>query len=292
MRPREAAAVFALGFILAVTVVWWALALWPLPSEAPDWLVRTRLVCFGAEMDGLPTRSGWILLVGEPLAMLGALFVIRGRDVLGGLRVIGRAPAGRAMLRVVPLLILVAISAVGLRVARASASWAPEVLPAAGAPTGLTRIHRPAPLLRLVDQHGDTISLAGYRGRPVLVTFAFGHCETVCPLVVRDALQAAASEAGARPVVLVVTLDPWRDAPSRLAGIAERWRVSGDAHVLGGSVETVESVLDAWGVARARDGLTGDIAHAPAVYVVDAAGRIAYAVNGGTDAIRSAMRSL
>jgi hypothetical protein len=69
-------------FILAVTVFWWAFALWPV-GDAPDWLVRTRLVCFGVDGGGLPDRAGWVGLVGQPLGMLGALLV-GWRGAVGG----------------------------------------------------------------------------------------------------------------------------------------------------------------------------------------------------------------
>src|SRR3990172_6306176 len=58
MTRREQTALGALGFILAVTAAWWALALWPLPDAAPAWLVRTRAVCFGALRDTLPSAAG------------------------------------------------------------------------------------------------------------------------------------------------------------------------------------------------------------------------------------------
>jgi hypothetical protein len=68
MRGR--AAVSALVAIVAVTAAWWALALWPVGGSAPDWLLRTREVCFGATADTLPDAGGWILLVGQPAGML------------------------------------------------------------------------------------------------------------------------------------------------------------------------------------------------------------------------------
>ena len=289
MRAREGTAVLGLGFVLAVTVVWWALALWPMPGDAPAWLVRTRLVCFGADVHTLPTRAGWMALIGEPLAMLGALLVVWGREVASGLSDMRRSAAGRFVLRAATLALLLAASAATVRVARVSAGDAPLADRAAD---GATRMDRPAPPLRLVDQRGDTVALEGARGRPAIVAFAFGHCETVCPLVVRDALAAARAASDRRPAVFIVTLDPWRDTPARLAGIAAQWHLAGDAHVLGGSVEAVEATLDAWGVPRTRDPRTGDIIHAGTVYLIDGGGRIAFTVSGGADAIASLVRSL
>jgi hypothetical protein len=39
----------------------------------------TRAVCFGAARDELPNAGGWVLLVGQPLGMLGILLTAWGR---------------------------------------------------------------------------------------------------------------------------------------------------------------------------------------------------------------------
>jgi cytochrome oxidase Cu insertion factor (SCO1/SenC/PrrC family) len=63
-------------------------------------------------------------------------------------------------------------------------------------------------------------------------------------------------------------------------------------HVLSGPAGAVERALNAWRVPRTRNGRTGEIAHPPMVYVVDANGRIAYVVDGGAEAISAAVRAL
>ena len=52
-------------------------------------------------------------------------------------------------------------------------------------------------------------------GRPVVVTFAYAHCTTICPVIVSEVLGARDKLALHKPVVLIVTLDPWRDTPAR-----------------------------------------------------------------------------
>lgn len=109
------------------------------------------------------------------------------------------------------------------------------------------------------------------------MAFAYGHCQTVCPTVVREAVSGLALARAADPALLVVTLDPWRDRPERLPDIAAAWELPANARLLGGSVKGVEAVLDAWGVVRERDPDTGEIIHPTQVYVVDPAGRLAWA---------------
>jgi cytochrome oxidase Cu insertion factor (SCO1/SenC/PrrC family) len=147
------------------------------------------------------------------------------------------------------------------------------------------RLDHEAPELGLVDQRGDRVALADLEGRPALVTFAFGHCGDICPVVVESARRARDDAWGSEGAALVVvTLDPWRDTPPRLPDLAERWGLGPGDYVLSGEVEEVESVLDAWNVARQRDLRTGDLAHPPLVYVMDASGTIAFATlsGGGT----------
>ena len=91
MTRRGGGALLGLGVIVLTTVAWWALALVPLGPTAPDWLARTREVCFGAGRDSLPHAGGWLLLVGEPLGMLAALLV-GWRDALrDGVAWLGRS---------------------------------------------------------------------------------------------------------------------------------------------------------------------------------------------------------
>lgn len=276
-RP-EKWAVGALVALTAVTLSWWALALWPVPTDAPFWLARTRQVCFGTAESGLPDAGGWLLLVGQPIGMAVAMFVIWGDALRGGLWALGRTMVGKAAMGAMLLVLFLGTIGVGIRVAGAKPE--PIVLDDPGLPPSTyPRLDRPAPELGLVDQRGDLLALDALAGRVVLVTFGFGHCETVCPVVVHNTLEAAAAVSELNPVVVVVTLDPWRDTPARLPYLAEQWGLDGEAYMLGGEVTRVEAVLDAWGVARERDARTGDVTHPALVYIVDD-GRIAYATTG------------
>jgi cytochrome oxidase Cu insertion factor (SCO1/SenC/PrrC family) len=86
---------------------------------------------------------------------------------------------------------------------------------------------------------------------------------------------------------VVVTLDPWRDTPSRLPSLAEDYERGDDAFVLSGAVGDVAALLERWNVPHDRDEQTGAISHPPLVYVLDAEGRIAFAATGGTEALLS-----
>src|SRR5512134_849319 len=98
MTGRGALALGALAAIVAVTAAWWALALWPLTTAAPEWVLRTREVCFGATRHSLPDAGGWILLVGEPVGLVAVLVVIWGDALREGLAAALARPAGRVIL--------------------------------------------------------------------------------------------------------------------------------------------------------------------------------------------------
>lgn len=291
MTAREKRAVGALVGVSAVTVGWWALALWPTsPGAAPEWFALTREVCFRIAENGLPDPAGWLTLTGQPIAMFGILLFGWGRDLRSALGSVAEGRFGRPLVAVTGLTVALAMTAVGARVYGAIST--PPDPSAAGpatapgvAPADVPRLDRAAPALRLIDQHGETATLARFRGRPVLVTFAFGHCEAVCPTLVQEVLAARRrlSTEGTDVAVLVLTLDPWRDTPARLEALAERWGLPAHAFLLSGGVEAVERTLDAWNVARARDTRTGDVAHPRLVYVLDGTGRIAFASRGDPD---------
>jgi cytochrome oxidase Cu insertion factor (SCO1/SenC/PrrC family) len=291
---EEVQALTGLIALFVITAAWWALALWPV-SAAPAWLERTRYVCFGVTESGLPDGGGWIGLVAGPLGMLTILaFGWQG----GLVRLLERARRSRAIgatfaALALGCMVLVTGAAVRVQQARVAPAWLEEdrSIP----PSTYPRLDRTPPALALTSQHGDVIDLAQFRGRPVIVTFAYAHCTTICPVIVTHALRAQEQLAGSddAPVALVVTLDPWRDPPSRLPAMATGWGFpERDAYVLSGSVADVEATLDAWDVPRTRDENTGEVTHPSLLYVIDRAGRIAYASTGGVDALVSLIRRL
>lgn len=290
-RLRAGVALGTLAVILVITAAWWALALWPTGDAAPAWLTLTREVCFGTAASGLPDAGGWLVLVGQPLGMLLVLLAAWGSEVRAGLRMAMERVTGQLLLGASAALLVAGAMAVTVRVRVADAR------PFASSPTEqvagqLNRLNDAPRELALVDQHGQTVTLEQFRGRPVIVTFAYAHCETVCPLIVNAVLAARDNLPLRRPVVLVVTLDPWRDTPERLPSIATQWGMTGDAHVLSGPPEVVDRTLGEWRVPRVRNERTGDLSHPSLVYVIGTDGRIAYVVNGTESLVRAAVEAL
>ena len=280
---RESWALLALGAVILITVGWWLAALWPLPPSTPEWVVRARAACFGSTQTGLPNSGGWILLVGTPLTMVAALGIMAGDELRGGFRALRASRPGKASILGTATILAILMGAAGARVSNAYGFGDARADGAAAlSVTGdLVRTSRDAPPLHLIDQNGSAIDLASLRGRPVIVTFAYAKCETVCPLIVHEASRALEATRELGTVLLVVTLDPWRDTPAGLPRIARGWGFGDDAHVLSGDVAEVEAVLDDWRIERGRDRRTGEISHPAISFVLDREGRVAFTLAGG-----------
>jgi protein SCO1 len=291
---EEAQALAGLIALFLITAAWWALALWPV-ADGPAWLERTRFVCFGVRANGLPDGGGWIGLIAGPFGMLVILLVGWHGAVRSLLQRAGSSRAVAATFTALALGCMVLLTGAAVRVqqARATPAWLEDdgSIPPATYP----RLDRAAPPLALDAHTGERIDLGQLTGRPVIVTFAYAHCTTICPVIVQHALAAREQLDGSddEPAVLIVTLDPWRDPPSRLPAMARSWGLPAQGvWVLSGSVAEVEAALDAWEVPRTRNEATGEVTHPSLLYVIDRNGRIAYASSGGVDALVSLVRRL
>lgn len=279
LPPSSRFALAALLLWLGVTVGWWVLAFAPLPVP-PEWLDQARAVCFGSAPSGLPDTYGWVLLVLGPLSMLGFLLAVWGSELRSGLRRAARRSWGVALIVWISAFLLGGGLWVARRVAgarRVAAAYAP-LAEQERLPDAYPRTFDAAPALGLVDQTGATVDLAALRGKTVLVSFAFAHCVTVCPVLIGTLHAAIEGLPAADMAVVVITLDPWRDTPGNLPAIAASWKLERmpNARVLSGEVGEVNAVLAAWGAGGNRDESTGEISHPGLIFVLDSKSRIAF----------------
>ncbi len=125
------------------------------------------------------------------------------------------------------------------------------------------------------DHRGDAVRLADHRGHPTVVVLFYGTCISACPVLLRDAelIEAALPDAvRATTHFLMVTFDPERDTPERLAAYAaekgldrERWSF------LTADDRAVRRLAAALGVRYRPDG-QGGFAHTNLITVLDGAG--------------------
>ena len=121
------------------------------------------------------------------------------------------------------------------------------------------------------DQRGTARTLASLGGRPQVVAMIYTHCSTTCPLVFGQ-LERIAAETDAG--IVLVSLDPARDTPGRLAAYATehgldatRWTL------LGGTDDNVRELAATLGIRYQRVSPT-ELAHSNAITLLDAAGAV------------------
>lgn len=153
----------------------------------------------------------------------------------------------------------------------------------------------PAPAVSLVDQYGKPVSLAGLRGKVVLVTFLDPVCTTDCPVIAQE-MKETDSMLGsrARRVVLVaVDANPRYinteflkafDAQEGLQSLPNWLYLTG----------TLPELQHAWRVLGATvDYLPGGamIDHSEYVYVIDPSGHVRYDVGADPGPATAATKS-
>ena len=134
-----------------------------------------------------------------------------------------------------------------------------------------------APPFRLTDQNGNQVSLAGLRGKVVLLTFLDPVCTSDCPLIAQE-FRAANQILGARssrvelvaivanPVYRAVSYTQAFDRQELLTSLPN-WRF------LTGSLTQLKQAWRSYSVAAEVVPSGGMIAHNDVAYVIDASGR-------------------
>jgi cytochrome oxidase Cu insertion factor (SCO1/SenC/PrrC family) len=158
-----------------------------------------------------------------------------------------------------------------------------------------------APDIRLTDQSGAALSLASYRGRPLIVTFIDPLCRDYCPLEAQHLNEVVRSfPAGSRPAIVAVSVNVRGNARRYLLQDAAKWKLVPEWRW---GVGTESQLSPVWrryhiGVLPTTKKIAGvtmhSIAHTEAAYVVDAAGyqRAIFLWPYSADGVTRTLRSL
>lgn len=138
---------------------------------------------------------------------------------------------------------------------------------------------RPLPPLALVDQDNRPFDAERLRGGWSFVFFGFTSCPDVCP-VTMSALAQTRKLLGdlpeaARPRVVMISVDPERDTPERLAGYVKAF----DPAFVGatGTKAVIDELAQRMGVLVATRPLDGDnytVDHSTSVFLIDPSGAL------------------
>jgi cytochrome oxidase Cu insertion factor (SCO1/SenC/PrrC family)/thiol-disulfide isomerase/thioredoxin len=132
----------------------------------------------------------------------------------------------------------------------------------------------PAPEFTLYSQYGEPVSLRSYRGKVVLLAFNDAECTTICPLTTTAMLDAKRMLGAAAPNVqlLGVDADPKATSIEDLASYTQLHGLEGKWVYLTGSLAQLRHVWKDYGIEA--DITRGLISHTPALYLIDAQGRL------------------
>jgi protein SCO1/2 len=157
--------------------------------------------------------------------------------------------------RIVPLVAVLALAAsvaAGCGSSSAAKMQAPTTTSTSGSGFAGVALHPPrvAQPIALHDAEGRPVTLAGQRGRFVLVTFIYTHCVDVCPLITAN-LNAALRAIGParRDVrVLAVSVDPVGDTAAAVRAYAKQKHLLPQFRYLIGTRPQLRRVWVAWHV--------------------------------------------
>lgn len=130
------------------------------------------------------------------------------------------------------------------------------------------------------DHQGSPRTLADFRGKAVVLFFGYTSCPDACPTTLVRLAEAMAKlgDAAGRVQVLMLTVDPQRDTPERLAAYMTGFNPSfvglyGDLAATEAAVKEFKAFFS-----RGKDvhnhGKSDTIDHSVGAYVLDPAGKI------------------
>jgi len=139
---------------------------------------------------------------------------------------------------------------------------------------------RRAPSVSLRDQTGRVVTLASFRGSPVVLTFLDSQCKSSCPIEGRQLGSVLRRlPAMERPTLVIVSVNHAGDTPAGIRRALAEWHLNGPwaVHWLNASTRAqLASVWRSYGVRVIPK--SNNVVHSLALYLIDRRGyeRTAY----------------
>lgn len=132
----------------------------------------------------------------------------------------------------------------------------------------------PAPAFQLTDQNGATVSLAQFKGHPIVLTFIDATCTTECP-VTAQYLDSTAHFLGTKAtkdtVWLALTVNP-DNTVADADGFIKKNNVTVPLHFLLGTHTQLAPLWSAYHI-YVQPSPSGDVQHTVVTYLIDKQGR-------------------
>ena len=206
------------------------------------------------------------------------------------------ATGARTMLSASAIGVIV-LGAVPMAAAQASSSASPilaESIDGSSAP-----LASPAPPIALTDEHGRPVSLAGLRGKAVLLTFLDPVCVTQCPIEAQEFKQAGVllGADASRVELVAVNLNPLYSSTAYTSAFDRAEGLGGLRNwvFLTGRPAQLQPVWRAYGQASQTLPAGSMLGHGDSAFVIDPSGRLREELNfnpgPGTAATESSFAS-
>jgi protein SCO1 len=133
-----------------------------------------------------------------------------------------------------------------------------------------------APEFTLRDQDGKRVSMAEYRGKPVVVTYTYTHCKETCPLQAQM-IRGALDDLGHDIPALAISVDPFGDSPASARAFLAKQKMTGRMRYVLGTRRQLQPVWRGFAIQpQLRDS-----EHQAYITLVDRKGmqRVAVAIN-------------
>jgi cytochrome oxidase Cu insertion factor (SCO1/SenC/PrrC family) len=138
----------------------------------------------------------------------------------------------------------------------------------------------PAPSFTLTDQHDRRLSLAGFRGKAVVLEFMDPRCTDICPLVSQEFIDAYRDLGSAQDRVVFVAVNVnqrYNQVTDVLAySRAHHLTAIPDWHFLTGPAAVLRAVWREYDIAVTPDRRAGALVHTPTVYFITPGGTERY----------------
>jgi cytochrome oxidase Cu insertion factor (SCO1/SenC/PrrC family) len=136
---------------------------------------------------------------------------------------------------------------------------------------------RGAPGFTLTDQGGHTVSLAGLRGRAVVLEFMDPHCTDICPIVSQEFIDAYRDlgASAARVIFVAVNVNRYHLRVADVAAFSSEQRLTQvpSWHFLTGSYPSLAAVWQDYEITVDAPGPEADVIHFSQMYFIDPQGR-------------------
>jgi protein SCO1/2 len=133
-----------------------------------------------------------------------------------------------------------------------------------------------APNFTLHDQHGQLVSLAGQRGKFVVITFLYVHCTNVCPVIagqLNSVLRSLPPAARNQVRVLAVSVDPKGDTPAAVAHFIAEHRLLPQFLYLTGSEHQLQPIWKGYHIASVQTGNNVTVGHTAIEFLLNRQGQ-------------------